>query len=81
MIHLFRWLHEHASIFRDTTWEQSGARTMRREVTVQKEERTLVVGTGFPQSSVVCPFCGQKLPEEGAGNWTAQNGDRPRLDR
>ncbi len=79
MIRLYRWFQEHASLFRRTVWEQDGSRTMRREVTVEKEERRLLVRSSVSQDLDVCPFCGQKLPEKTGGNRQTKPGNDVRL--
>ena len=60
MKRLYQWFHERASIFRSGTPGQGTTRTVRTEVTVQREGLTLLVGgaaVGFDH----CPLCGQKL--------------------
>jgi hypothetical protein len=64
MVQLYRWFQEHASIFRHTTSKHGGNRTMRRKVTVEREERTLLVSSAFSQGLDVCPLCGQELLKE-----------------
>jgi hypothetical protein len=64
MVQLYRWFQEHTGLFRRTTWEHGGSHTMRREVTVAREERTLLVLQGLD----VCPHCGRKLPRTAEGN-------------
>jgi len=57
---LYQWLSQRASFFRFDTSGRGTTRTVRTEVTVQREGMTLLVDdatAGFD----TCPFCGQKL--------------------
>jgi hypothetical protein len=56
---LYQWLSGRASFFRSEKSERDTIRTVRTEMTVQRESTTLLVGgtTVFD----VCPLCGQKL--------------------
>jgi hypothetical protein len=58
---LYQWLSQRASFFRSHASGHGTTRTVRTEVTVQREGMTLLVGdaaAGFD----TCPLCGQKLP-------------------
>jgi hypothetical protein len=60
MHRLYQWLSRGASFFRSDTSDHSTSRTVRTEVTVQREGITLLVGdaaAGFD----TCPLCGSKL--------------------
>lgn len=66
MKRLYQWFSERASFFHADTTGGSAIRTVRTEVTVQREGMTLLVGevgTVFD----VCPFCQQKLAPTRAG--------------
>ena len=57
---LYQWLAERASSFRSGTPGRGAKRTVRTEVTVQREAVTLLFGdaaVGFD----TCPLCGTKL--------------------
>jgi hypothetical protein len=57
---LYQWLSQRASFFRSDTSANTAGRTVRTEVTVQREATTLLVGNlaaGFD----TCPLCGQRL--------------------
>lgn len=66
MVPLFRWLHEHTSLFRQTAIEQAKGYAVRREVTVERKERTVMVGPGELRAWDTCPLCGQKIREGSA---------------
>jgi len=60
---LYQWLSQRASFFRSDTSGGGTTRTIRTEVTVQREGMTLLVGdatAGFD----TCPLCGSKLTPE-----------------
>jgi hypothetical protein len=60
MKRLYQWFSKRASVFRSGTSGPGTTRTVRTEVTVQREGMTLLVGSaaaGFEN----CPLCGQKL--------------------
>jgi hypothetical protein len=62
-------LREWASLLRDERSDESSKRTVRTEVTVERQERTVVLGNVTAESFDACPLCGQKLsppPEPGA---------------
>jgi hypothetical protein len=60
MKRLYQWFRERASIFRSARPSQGTTRTVRTEVTVQREGLTLLVG-GAVTLLDHCPLCGQKL--------------------
>ncbi|HXM11362.1 MAG TPA: hypothetical protein VN946_15540 [Terriglobales bacterium] len=60
MKRLYQWFSGRASFFRSGTPSHGATRTVRTEVTVQREGLTLLVGAAAA-SLDVCPFCGQKL--------------------
>jgi hypothetical protein len=57
---LYQWLCERASFFRSETSDQGTSRTVRTEVTVEREAITLTVG-GAAAGLDICPLCGTKL--------------------
>jgi hypothetical protein len=59
MKRLYQWFNERASFFLSDTADNAASRTVRTEVTVQREAVTLLVGesSGFD----ICPLCGQKF--------------------
>jgi hypothetical protein len=56
---------ERASFFRSDTPESGTSRTIRTEVTVERQGTTLLVG-GAAADFDTCPFCGTKLSPEQA---------------
>jgi len=57
---IYQWAYQWASFFRSQTSGRSTSRTVRTEVTVERQGMTLLVGgtaAGFDN----CPLCGQKL--------------------
>jgi hypothetical protein len=60
MKRLYQWLSQRASFFRSDTSGRGTTRTVRTEVTVQREGLTLLFG-GAAAGFDVCPLCGQKL--------------------
>jgi hypothetical protein len=57
---LYQWLSERASFFRSDPCGHGTTRSVRTEVTVERQGMTVLVGggtTGFD----TCPLCGQKL--------------------
>jgi len=60
---LYQWLSQRASFFRSDTSGRGSTRTVRTEVTVQREGMTLLVGD-VTAGSDACPFCGSKLTPE-----------------
>ena len=60
MHRLYQWLTQRASSFRSDTSDRGTSRTVRTEITVERQGMTLLVGdaaAGFEN----CPLCGQKL--------------------
>jgi hypothetical protein len=57
---LYQWFSERASFFRSSMPDTSTTRTVRTEVTVQREGLALLVG-GAAAGLDFCPLCGQKL--------------------
>ncbi len=60
MKRLYQWFQERASFFRSGISSPGTTRTVRTEVTIQREGLTLLLGgaaAGFDH----CPLCGQKL--------------------
>jgi hypothetical protein len=57
---LYQWLSQRASFFRSDTSGRGTTRTVRTEVTVQREGMTLLVG-GEAAGFDTCPLCGNKL--------------------
>jgi hypothetical protein len=57
---LYQWLSQRASFFRFDTSGRGTTRTVRTEVTVQREGMTMLVG-GAAEGFDTCPLCGQKL--------------------
>jgi hypothetical protein len=60
MKRLYQWFSERASFFGSDNRGQGTTRTVRTEVTVQREGLTLLVG-GAAAELDICPLCGQKL--------------------
>jgi hypothetical protein len=62
---LYQWLSRRASFFRSDAAGRGTSRTVRTEVTVERQGMTLLVGdaaAGFD----TCPLCGSKLAPEQA---------------
>ena len=60
MQRIYQWLSQRASFFHSQTSGRGTSRTVRTEVTVERQGMTLLVGgtaAGFDN----CPLCGQKL--------------------
>jgi uncharacterized Zn finger protein (UPF0148 family) len=60
MNRLYQWLSERARFFRSDTSDQGMRRTVRTEVTVEREGMTLMMG-GTAAGFDICPLCGNKL--------------------
>ncbi len=60
MNRLYQWLSERASSFRSDSSGGGTSRTVRTEVTVERQGMTLLVG-GAAAGFDTCPLCGQKL--------------------
>jgi hypothetical protein len=76
---LYQWFSRRASFFRSGTSDQRTTRTVRTEVTVQREGLTLLVGggTGFDN----CPLCGQKLDPAQAERANQVRAEQVRADQ
>jgi hypothetical protein len=62
---IYQWLYRRASFFRSESSGQGTSRTVRTEVTVERQGTTVLVGNmavGFD----TCPLCGSKLAPEQA---------------
>jgi hypothetical protein len=59
MNRLYQWVSQRASFFRSEPFGRGTSRTVRTEVTVERQGMTLLVG-GAAASFDVCPLCGQK---------------------
>ena len=57
---LYQWFSERASLFLSDTGDQGQSRTLRTEVTTQREATTLMVSGGTAGFDT-CPLCGQKV--------------------
>jgi hypothetical protein len=60
MKRLYQWLSQRASFFRSDSSGRGTTRTIRTEVTVQREGLTLLVSNAAAGSDT-CPLCGQTL--------------------
>jgi hypothetical protein len=58
---LYQWLRRRASFFRSDTSEHGTVRTVRTEVTVERQGMTLLVGDAAATGFDTCPLCGSKL--------------------
>jgi hypothetical protein len=67
MNRLYQWLSGRASFFRSDPSDRGTSRTVRTEVTVERQGITLLVGGAAAGGFDVCPLCGQKLAPEQAG--------------
>jgi hypothetical protein len=61
MNRLYQWLSGRASFFRSDTSGRGASRTVRTEVTVERQGVTLLLGGAAAVSFDVCPLCGNKL--------------------
>ncbi|MGA7078009.1 MAG: hypothetical protein WBQ43_12765 [Terriglobales bacterium] len=66
MNRIYQWLSGRASFFRSDASGRGTSRTVRTEVTVERQGTTLLMG-GAGMRFDLCPFCGQKLAPEQAG--------------
>lgn len=57
---LYQWFSDRASFFRSDFVGRGTSRTVRTEVTVQREAMTLMVSEA-PAAFGSCPLCGQKI--------------------
>jgi len=60
MNRLYQWLSGRTSFFRSDASDRGTSRTVRTEVTVERQGMTLLVG-GAAANFDNCPLCGQKL--------------------
>jgi len=60
MNRLYQWLSGRASLFRSDTSSQGARRTVRTEVTVERQGIALLAG-GAAEGLETCPLCGSKL--------------------
>jgi hypothetical protein len=60
MSRLYQWLSGRASFFHSKRPGRGISRTIRTEVTVERQGMTLLVG-GVAAGLEICPLCGQKL--------------------
>ncbi|MGC2171691.1 MAG: hypothetical protein WA623_09920, partial [Candidatus Sulfotelmatobacter sp.] len=58
---LYQWLTERARLFRSDASAQGTGRTVRTEVTVERQHTTLLVGDVAAAGFDTCPLCGAKL--------------------
>jgi hypothetical protein len=58
---MYQWISGRARLFRSGTSGQGTSRTVRTEVTVQREAMTLLVGDAAAVGFDTCPLCGTKL--------------------
>jgi hypothetical protein len=58
---LYQWLRQRTTRSYAEDTDQGGRRTIRTEVTVQREQRTVVLGGAASDGFDTCPFCGHTL--------------------
>jgi hypothetical protein len=63
---LYQWLSGRASFFRTDTSSRSLGRTVRTEVTVERQSTTMIVGGATAVGFDTCPLCGSKLAPDQA---------------
>jgi hypothetical protein len=63
---LYQWLSARASFFRLDKSGRGTSRTVRTEVTVQREGMTVLIGDPAAAGFDNCPLCGSKLAPEQA---------------
>lgn len=61
MNRLYQWLSGRARFFRTDTSSRGASRTIRTEVTVERQGMTLLVGGAAGAGFDTCPLCGNKL--------------------
>lgn len=61
MNRLYQWLAKRASFFRSEASGRGTTRTVRTEVTVERQEMTLLVADAAAAGFNICPLCGSKL--------------------
>ena len=64
MNRLYQWLHERATFFRAESREGDGRRMVRTEVTVEEEERTVMLSVSTVGGVCLCPLCGNPVTLE-----------------
>jgi hypothetical protein len=74
MNRLYQWLSGRASFFRSDTSGRGASRTVRTEVTVERQGVTLLLGGAAAVSFDVCPLCGNKLAPAQTEKATASKG-------
>ena len=63
MNRLYQWLHVRTAALRAETVNGSEQNTIRTEITVQEQERMLVISSGQSVGGAACPFCGRPFKE------------------
>jgi hypothetical protein len=63
---LYQWLARRSSFFRSDTSVNTAGRTVRTEVTVERQGTTVLVGNAAAAGFDTCPLCGNKLAPEQA---------------
>jgi hypothetical protein len=58
---LYQWFSERASFFHSEVPGTGKSRTVRTEVTVQRERMTVLVGSVGGTGFDICPLCGNEL--------------------
>ena len=61
MNRLYQWLSGQARFFRTDTSSRGSSRTVRTEVTVERQGMTLLMGGAAAAGFDTCPLCGNKL--------------------
>lgn len=61
MVQLYRWFRERMNAF-ESVIAKEDSHTVRREITVQTEQRTVLLRSANLQDATLCPLCGQALP-------------------
>jgi len=77
MQRLFQSLRERAGFCRAETSGHGGSRTVRTDVTVEREETTVLVGGVSSWAFDTCPFCGHKIEPARAAQVRARLEGRP----
>ena len=62
MKRLYQWLRERATFIYARSFAWNNEHTIRTEVTVQQQERTLLLCGHGLRDATSCPLCGQALP-------------------
>jgi hypothetical protein len=66
MNRLYQWLSGRASFFRSDTSGRGASRTVRTEVTVERQGMTLLAGGMAAAGFDTCPLCGSKVAPDQA---------------